>query len=114
MRTFRPGGALYGEFPADAVEAWSQWHAAGDSDKPEDCALPLWWDGALVPEGLDRAWRVHPWAATTWSHMGAEEYLARETLENVVRLAESLALFPHIASRVVRLHRVDGRLVEAP
>jgi hypothetical protein len=72
-------------------------------------ALPLWWDGALVPEGWDRARRV-------WFHTPG-----RTPLDQGHRFEVSLAQAEMVgldlvrlglASRVVRLARVDGRLVE--
>lgn len=66
----------------------------------EPHALPVWWDGALVPEGWDRWRRV-----LRGFRMSAR---AEPRLEDVVALAN---LAP-TAARVVCLGMVDGRLVE--
>jgi len=70
------------------------------------CALPLWWDGALVPEGWDRARRVARAAGVTTFWPDEEP-----SLRSVVRQGE-LLIEGNLASRVVLLDRVDGRLVE--
>jgi hypothetical protein len=76
-------------------------------DYPE--ALPLWWDGALVPEGWDRARRA-------WSHAPGHTPLGvGHRFEVSLDQAEMVGLDLvqlGLASRVVRLARVDGRLVE--
>jgi hypothetical protein len=80
------------------------WHRA---------ALPLWWDGALVPEGWDRARRVEetvqrsgevlePWPLDPMRRGGAR----------YVQLLARALVTAGLASRVVLLDRVDGRLVE--
>jgi hypothetical protein len=81
----------------------------------EQRALPLWWDGALVPEGWDRAVRSldsdqepppTPWHGQRWApsprypDIGQVRWMG----ERLVRTG--------FASRVVLLDRVDGRLVE--
>jgi hypothetical protein len=75
-------------------------------------ALPLWWNGALVAEGWDRARRVVLNSAEKLSHH--EGMLCgrfHPNLSEVFRVGE-LAVFAGLATRVVRLTRVDGRLVE--
>ena len=72
-------------------------------------ALPLWWDGALVPEGWDRARRVAHKVDLT-ERMRIEAW--NPTIEEVIRFADLLVKVS-LAPRVVRLARVDGRLVEA-
>jgi hypothetical protein len=75
-------------------------------------ALPLWWDGALVPEGWDRARRVF------YAHGPAHdvESIKRGPGTNPpLSFVEEVAPWfveCGLASRVVRLARVDGRLVE--
>jgi hypothetical protein len=83
-------------------------------------ALPLWWNGALCPEGWDRARRAL-WESNALVHPAHHSLLhsfrpddgdgldpARDACEwlavELVRLG--------LAVRVVRLTRVDGRLVE--
>lgn len=74
-------------------------------------ALPLWWDGALVPEGWDRARRmlVRPRCTvqpeTGWLHD------FHPFVNRVAAIAHALVR-AGFASRVVCLARVDGRLVE--
>ncbi len=80
----------------------------GGKQRPN--ALPLWWDGALVPEGWDRLRRV--WLASTGHTplaIGHRSIVTRDQAEmmalDVVRLG--------LATRVVRLARdADDRLVE--
>jgi len=75
---------------------------------PEE-ALPLWWDGALVPEGWDRLRRAIPGMADSPSdpaQHGGPAY--------IVRMIEVYDAAQHGVARVVRLARVDGRLVEVP
>jgi hypothetical protein len=73
---------------------------------PASAALPLWWDGALVPEGWDRLQReVHREAQPLTWHMW------RPRLARVLVEAET-AVCVGLASRVVRLVHLDGRLVE--
>jgi hypothetical protein len=69
-------------------------------------ALPLWWDGALVPEGWDRLIR-------TIGTDDAEDATRHPSLVGVLDWAE-FARSRGLASRIVRLARVDGRLVEVP
>jgi hypothetical protein len=75
-------------------------------------ALPLWWDGALVPEGWDRACR----ALVSRCNELAPNPLDPEpprfpTFDDVEALAAFLVPLG-LASRVVLLDRIDGRLVE--
>ena len=87
--------------------------------RSQELALPLWWDGALVPEGWDRLRRVSLGvSARDWTRAGISltERLGGEASPRphwavMVRLAEGLVPIG-IASRIVRLARVDGRLVE--
>ena len=76
-------------------------------------ALPLWWDGALVPEGWDRARRVY--GRCGWDPRGydpdCQMGIADPALGGALSIAEGLVACER-ASRVVRLARVDGRLVE--
>ena len=74
-------------------------------------ALPLWWDGALVPEGWDRFVR----AACTLA--GDDRPVSRfPALADMLRAASPSpgTAASLLASRVIRLARVDGRLVEVP
>jgi hypothetical protein len=85
------------------------WNVAGTHSVN---ALPLWWDGALVPEGWDRARRVF------YAHGPAHdvESIKRGPGTNPpLSFVEEVAPWfveCGLASRVVRLARVDGRLVE--
>lgn len=109
-----PGGLLRegscGPIPA-MVANYGSWGLAGQG--PRDwyitstvwvgaVALPLWWDGALVPEGWDRARRV------------ADDRFYSEMCDPDVDCAIEYAEFvaAKTGGRVVRLARVDGRLVE--
>lgn len=80
-----------------------------------DDALPVWWDGALVPEGWDRARRV------AWDRSGFPEgpelaatLDSAEVMcpgwEAVLRLARALEAAG--LCRLVLLDLVDGRHVE--
>jgi hypothetical protein len=119
-----PGGLLAsGRFPswpptAIRVETpiGATWVATVSNDfDPDDVrALVLWWDGALVPEGWDRARRVYE--ATGWDTPEFDPLcaLARPDpdLALLVSIAEGLVR-QGLASRVVRLARdADDRLVE--
>ncbi len=64
-------------------------------------ALPLWWDGALVPEGIDRAIRV---LGDIPDAPHADRWAAPMALARVLEAAG--------LCRVVLLDLVDGRLVE--
>lgn len=96
----------------------TDWTGDEDNDSwginPDELALPLWWDGALVPEGWDRArrvwWTIHE-RESWWIGSAGPPY---PELTQVLFLAASLTRSgdPPRASRVVRLARVDGRLVE--
>lgn len=77
-------------------------------------ALALWWDGALVPEGWDRARRVYREAirASGGTPVGAAR-LDYPSWARVAEYASWMVLWhPPLASRVVLLDLVDGRLVE--
>jgi hypothetical protein len=86
---------------------WTLWTEQGG-------ALPLWWDGELVPEGWDRARRVYAAACAAYPDTIADR--AHETanpeLPRVLALADMLVSHGLVAARVVRLARVDGRRVE--
>jgi hypothetical protein len=69
-------------------------------------ALPLWWGGALVPEGWDRARRVLLPLAEAWSVLA----LPAPPLDMLLYAA--LWGAKHDICRVVLLDLVDGRLVE--
>jgi hypothetical protein len=87
------------------------WHwRVGNTRKGH--ALPLWWDGALVPEGWDRARRAW-FNSVAVSHDAEAVYeMFDPTLELMLPLADSL-VGTGLASRVARLTRdAEGRLVE--
>jgi hypothetical protein len=103
-----------------AYGSHQEWQTPDDLDG-RDCymcrhplfALPLWWDGALVPEGWDRARRVYLTACRgnpRAVHYGTAEVRDPDLYE-LVGVADEL-VHADLASRVVRLARVDGRLVE--
>lgn len=99
-------------------------------------ALPLWWDGALVPEGWDRARRsIRPlvehldayiqWRPTVPAGDTLGRAIARhdryglgrlldrpDPMLGSVQIAAMVAACAGLASRVVLLDLVDGRLVE--
>lgn len=92
---------------------WGHHGCARLATEPWEMLLPLWWDGQIVPEGMDRARRVlrntkmpheHRWHALQFEpDLSAAAHMELDG-EALVRLG--------LASRVVRLTRVDGRLVE--
>lgn len=119
-----PGGLLApgrcGAVPPSAVEVQDARRSASarwELDRPLGTslwarALPLLWDGALVPEGWDRFVRV----------VDPDDY---DRMPRWPELSELLAIVEHVRRttaaagivdpyRVVRLARVDGRLVEVP
>lgn len=68
--------------------------------------LPLWWAGALVPEGWDRARRVfgwHDWPPDPTQHGGAAY---------ILRMMEVYREDWDSLCRVVLLDLVDGAVVE--
>jgi len=87
-------------------------------------AFPLWWTGALVPEGWDRARRAYAAACrAVGHHETAAEIMAHPdpvTAEDAANRGHSMVGFTvaygarglGLASRVVLLDLVDGRLVE--
>lgn len=101
--------------PAEAVWTMTGW-LPGRGPWLATHALILWWDGNLMPEGWDRARRV--WFAASVD-LSDDKAIAEAAIFEVltpplggaIRIAESLAT-AGLASRVVRLARVDGRLVE--
>ncbi len=96
-------GVWCGAYDAMRETASDQW-SGEPTEAPKAIALPLWWDGALVPEGWDRARRVH--RATGWE----TSIKANPTCSQAISLARDLVAA--LGGRVVRLARVDGRLVE--
>jgi hypothetical protein len=77
-------------------------------------ALTLWWDGALVPEGWDRARRVI-WNRLGWAWDDEMVALLSEmepTVAQAITVAGWLVVPGGPASRVVLLDLTDGRLVE--
>lgn len=100
----------YGSWKAGAKE-WTPmgWDEQGAYDTE---ALPLWWDGALVPEGWDRARRSMYRAVSKLDGESEPWCLLDPGLSDVLWAAARLAAGQRLASRVVRLARVDGRLVE--
>ncbi len=89
----------------DEPERWAAGRMVGYPG--EIVALPLWWDGALVPEGWDRARRVLDARGDAW----VGRYLFAPTLSNVIIGAQAF-VYNGLAARVVLLDLVDGRLVE--
>lgn len=89
------------------------WSSRGDWCDTEESALPLRWDGALVPEGWDRARRV-AWGALDW--FNESEHAARAAAQLSPDAAKVLALVRAMERgglcRVVLLDLVDGRLAE--
>lgn len=86
------------------------WDEQGAYDEE---ALPLGWDGELVPEGWDRARRVA--REVPDDYLGGEAWFAAQDAHPDFDAVKSLAaalMAAGLASRVVRLARVDGRLVE--
>jgi hypothetical protein len=92
---------------------WGRHYCPEGSVVTDDYGLPLWWDGSLVPEGWDRARRAYvAGAGAVLSHPAVRQVeLLDPTPDQAVVLADGL-LYRSFASRVVRLTRVDGRLVE--
>lgn len=82
---------------------WSEWSVGRNCTR---AALPLWWDGALVPEGWDRAERV--WAAARARRCRTSDL--DMCASQALLLAEGLEADG--LCRVVLLDLADGRLVE--
>lgn len=109
-----PGGLLAegvcNALPPLAVDMGGWWSAVGDvADRDWDdaeYALPLWWDGALVPEGWDRLRRVLARLGRASTYLGIESL---SDVADVVRAAE-YAVAAGVGSRVV-LVDADGREV---
>lgn len=105
-----PGGLLApGACGSVPPSAWvrrygrgARWTPGLSGHRTPGDALPLWWDGALVPEGWDRARRV---GISVWNNEPNPD------LGTVLVCATSLC-DRGWGARVVRLARVDGRLVE--
>lgn len=70
-------------------------------EEPPYGGLPVWWEGALVPDGWDRLRR----------HMRSHA-LPRDPEPGNVRWAALVAQDLRLIARAVFLARVDGRLVE--
>jgi hypothetical protein len=112
-----PGGLLatgrFGSPPRVAAcrgcGQWDHWGCAALWTAALPVALALWWSGDLVPEGWDRARRVHS-AAPGRTPLGIA-HLLTPSLAQAEMLGFDIARLG-LASRVVRLARVDGRLVE--
>jgi hypothetical protein len=115
-----------GSTPAIAFSGWLCAHSGHQQWRVEDLgpladcymcrngllqALPLWWDGALVPEGWARAVTVQ------WLHARSEVILAgiglvmEPTPFQVEQVGLRLVSL-RLASRIVLLARDNGRLVE--
>lgn len=95
-----------GGCPACVTEGPGGWvHGMRSSPTGEPrWALPLWWEGSLVPEGWDRLRRV----------MRAHA-LDQDPDAGQVRWAAAVAVKHapgNACARVVLLDRIDGRLVE--
>lgn len=118
-----PGGLLAcgacGYPPAFAAKlfedsAWSlRWYVGRPQDLASFAAvaLPLWWDSALVPEGWDRARRTEGIGLEPLD----EAWFALQDPDPELRRVDAFAVElvrAGLASRVVRLAKVDGRLVE--
>ena len=99
---------------------WLAWHevpeslVAGTNEEilhalNAERALPLWWDGALVTEGWDWARRALVEHGRTHNAAGVYCFLPLE--DEVAALARRMVV-DGLASRVVVLDLVDGRLVE--
>ena len=78
------------------VSRWVEWES--------DEALPLWWDGALVPEGWDRLVRAQRRASDSGPLYPPEPAMAW------INVATTYAVWIGLASRVV-LVDADGREV---
>ena len=110
-----PDSTLGFLFEATGESEWQVWEYGDVWQEGYPRALPLWWDGALVPEGWDRARRVlwespasiHP------AHRGAVHAFTPESGDpsGAEWLACELVRWG-LASRVFRLARRRGRLVE--
>ncbi len=118
-----PGGLLAnGVLGATPPFVWRHVHKDGSTCWDPRCqrawlatdrqhALPLWWDGALVPEG---------WARFVYSEDALSPYglpRARRTFRmwpdlDTVLASAFAAERAGLASRVVLLDLIDGRLVE--
>lgn len=96
-----PCGAKPPVVSVDPDVGWGNWWGGHPR------ALPLWWNGALVPEGWDRAVRVFE----AWVKGEIPNLPRSPALDNCDFMAAALVR-ADLASRVVRLARVDGRLVE--
>jgi hypothetical protein len=117
-----PGGLLAAGVCDFGAPTASLIHTTPEPDQPGEWyskrfvgaftyALPLWWDGALCPEGWDRARRVYSVGRREIDdHYGTAEIMNPDWFV-VSSFAEQLVRVG-LASRVVRLARVDGRLVE--
>jgi hypothetical protein len=103
--------AMVGWYPPDANWSRIEWMLAEDHANRR--ALPLWWNGALCPEGWDRARRAY--AVGVGAVLSHPAILYAESFDPTIGEVETMAdglCFQGLASRVVRLTRVGGRLVE--
>jgi len=89
-------------YPAQPAPAW--WHADDGVWDPDmhPGALPLWWDGTLVPEGWDRARRVHATGPHPVRHVGLVAGRWSPNISEAFAVAADLVR-QGLASRVVRL-----------
>lgn len=113
-----PGSPLLADGPALKLPVGMQWIVSRRGTPPvvktdEWDALPLWWDGALVPEGWDRARRHYAGSvdqeADTLSDFDRLLLLFAPTADVVLRLARAIVT-AGLAERVVCLD-ADGREV---
>lgn len=99
---------------ADGEPGWGRWaNVIAGRKIPTGEGLPLRWDGALVPEGWDRARRVwwdRPRGVRVDVDAARAASLAFPAVEDVVRLARALESAG--LCRVVLLDLVDGAVVE--
>lgn len=95
------------------ASGWWRWPGSEECGKIHYTALPLWWGGALVPEGWDRARRIYLMeGGSLLSHPASLVFdVFKPTICDTEVLAEGL-VWRGCAARVVRLASVDGRLVE--
>lgn len=106
------GGACGGRPPmvhrlrhVEAGYEWLlDWHEVGAVAGDTDSALPLWWDGKLVPAGWDQAWRLLRDHSGISMPYDPEDIHVNFLCEQLVRVG--------LAFRIARLACVNGRLVE--
>lgn len=99
------------EVPRCGCGSWV-WHGCARlMTEPWHFALPLWWEEKLCPEGWDRARRRLLTPGGENHGLGMAAWAMLPEVGGVRTLADKLVEVG-LASRVVRLARVDGRLVE--